>query len=1479
MWQDPRNELDNFVKVSNTLQIESLVVAEWNMNDFAQIYDYGSYKFRPSASASQFYRLPLSYDNLDLGSFYRDSEKSFFVFSDFVNDNDEPVLFESEDVNRNLYFKLEDCFKPFRPRSGINKALYFSDKYIDNVKSARRPRYYISSRYDNFKYWNSYRTRVENEEQIEVGVSTSTNPEGFTNDIGYFIDDAAPFVVYEEAIPANRIVVKMQTNLADPESTFNIRNDADELILDPLQDRTKSSIPQRWKVEYLNENDNWVTVGTFNENSIRRDGTDIVKWDGHVEFYYGIVVPENFRDSFNFLGYIDSEGQLPSSNNLQGESYIIGSSTTSPGTLYTWNATTFDWEENTAEYRFLLYEEDSDVSTIGLVNDLTDPRYFRDTDNQIVYREIALIKGIRVAAETMIAPDTTFDLIEMSPRLKVDLSDQIMEYSFSKSIANDQTGLPVGGLLATNGTLTLLNDDGAFTENNIFSASATGSPRTGSIVASYLKPNIKFSFYEAILNVNGYNKFVPMKTLYSEQFSPGSGGDSVISIPVRDLFFRLETMRAPSMFLTNTTLTSAAAMLLDNIGFSNYIFKGFDNIDEVSVNNTNYLASIKDPVIPYFFVNPDSSIAQVLIDLAISCQAAVFFDEYNNLVIMPKEYILPDNQDRTTDMVLYGQVENDNSGTVTALPNIVSISNSETKVLNDGVIQYNIRYIQKEVSSFQQTSYIDQDKTYGYLPVLLWEVGHNQETRTRNEDNKETGSHSLGAAPLNTSLSASVPYIEDNEIKNNIIDFGENVYWLPRFQGYLFANGEIIRYDAVEYFITGTGKIWISSNQEYQKYFSSLPFNGKIYPTGNVRIFVEPYYVEYENAPQTGTLQENVTYKNGAVKRHGRAQFGTEITEHNAGLASHWSSDDNVRGCKMTSSYIFSTTPTEKITYPTYATGDTQVGGNNSLAQESRRNGIIKNWLSQVFPTDDILKTLQTTQSGTVQSSAFVFSGPSDFPSDTTRRDFVSYVYKDLDGAYKHYGTRVRIIGGLKTNDKVQSPLSSTTYFNVQPNSSSESVNIDGGSAGIGIGVNPATNHGYFFEICALTADNLQEYEVINKDTGDVEKVLHNLIFYKIVKSGDQAIPVKLWGGLGKIIVDEGRFVGMDRVGLEDNPSVYDLSVEYENIGSTRRFYLYVNNSPIAIVTDSSPLPEYSNAALFVRGSTEAMFENIYALQNLMSKNTGETVFNQISDSFGKDKINSSESLRKYAVSGFIKSSYLTGISPQHSPDFKMYFEEFGTIMRECAYFNIRYDQAYPALISQIAPTFGQDRGYSVSGFYGGSYGAEFLVFNNTDRPIILDETTGNYLRIIGVTFTQNITEELNVDDFFRERSSLSDPLIVDSDIRSPIVADKIYDTIKSSRQKYGQRQFSLTPTYIQDVDNANDMMEWLVNKTLRERKAIDLQAFGVPQLQLGDLVTIDFDMPEGNSFVDTTKQFVVYSMDFSRNKEQKNTFLRLIEV
>ena len=1488
MWIDPLGKLDDHLKVSSTLQIESFVIAEWNMNDTENLENYGTYRYRPSSSASSiYYNLPLNYDPLDPGDFYTDAEKSVYTFSDFVTDDDQPVLFESSDVDRELYFSLKNCFDLFRPRSGINKVLYFEDKYIDNIRSARRPRYYLSSRYDNFKYWNSFRSQVENETVITTGVSLNSNPPPFTNDIGYIIEDTCPFAVYKKPVPTNRIVLKIQTNLSET-SRGNIRTEDGLTIPDPLGDRSKSSIPKRFKVEYLDLDNNWITAESFNENSTRTDGSDIFSWDGYLELYYGIKVPDAYRQTFHFIDYIDNLNNLPTFG-LAGEAYIVGATNESSGTLYIWNDTTADWDLSSPDYGFSLSETD-DTKRIGIVKELVNPPFFVSS-GQTVFREVAFVKGLRLVVETMESPDKTFDLIEISPRLVANISDYVEAFTFVKSIANDSTGLPVGGLLASTGDISIFNYNGAFTGVNYDPSTLTGlfEDKTGSLVAKYMKPHVKIDFYEAILNVDGYDKFIPIKSMYVENFPSSAGGMSTLPLQIRDQFFRLEAIRAPSILLTDVTLSSAVAILLDNIGFSNYVFKGFDNVirQDVPEEELQYYASINDPVIPYFYVDPDVSVAQALVNLAISTQTAMFFDEYNNFVVMPKEYLLADIGKRPTNLTFYGQTEASQNKVI--LPNIVNINNSETKILNDGVIKYSIKYIQRSYSSLSQAQFLDEDKTYVYKPVLLWEVGQNPLNKTQNNESQNNTGYTLSAAPLNTTLTASVPYVINNEIDPATIniDLGENVYWLSRFQGYLYANGEIIRYDAIEYDVSGTGRVWITSNQQYQKYFSSLPFNGKIYPTGNVRIFSEPYYVTYEGAPATENLEENVTFKNGEVKRHGRGQFGTEIVEHPAGLPTYWSSDENIRGLKMESEYIFSTTPTEQITYPAARARTAQDSADliserlssNSRALTSTRNGIIKNLLRRTVPSDDVVKTLRSTSSGTIQSSAFVFSGPKQIPTDVNKRDLVSYVYRPLNSAFKHFGTRLRIIGRLETNGKIQSPTDSSPYFNIQPSNTADTVNINGGSGGIGVNINPETRAGYFFEICALTADNLSQYITTNKETGKLERVLHNIIFYKVDELNGKMVPRKLWGGLSQIIVDEGRFVGQDRVSNQETPTVYDLSVEYETIGSTRRFYLYINGSQVAFVDDSSPLPEYTSLALFVRGSSEVMFENVYALQSFMSKNTGETVINQVADQFGTSEITNSAALRKYGISGFIKDTYLTGVSPQHAPKYKIYFEEFGTIMREAAYFNIRYDQAYPALIAQIAPTFTNERGYSVSGFYAGSYGAEFLIFNNTDKTIVLDETTGNYLRILGVSFTQNTTEELKVDDFFKERSNFSDPMISDGIVRSPIIQDKIYQDIKSSRARNGKLEFNLEAPYIQSYDDAQSLMEWLSKKTLRPRKKIEIEAFGVPQLQLGDIVNINYMLPEGLNFVDTSQQFVVSDITYNRNADGISSTIGVVEL
>lgn len=1435
-------DLTQHLKVTNTLQLESLVIAEWNLNDLENISNYGNYRYRPNGSEAQFLTIPTTYDPFDFGNYYTDALESQII-SEYAVDNDEgSLLFATTEINRQLYFSLKECFQPFRPRSGINKCLWFSDKYIDNVRSARSPRYYMASRYDKFKYWNSYRK----EDGVERGLSGKTD----VNNIGYAVSDVAPFVVYENTVASNRIVVKMQTNIAEDEDQ-QIRNINGQSITNPLQDRTKSSIPRRWGVEYLDDNDNWIRAISFDESSLRSDGTEIVKWDGYVELYYGLVVPSEYKDSFNFVDYLSSSANLPL-NKINGEAYLINADTNNAGDLYIWDGLDNEWKISVPQYGFSLLEDD-DTKRIGLVKTLTDPDYYQ-IDGETIYRDVVYLKGLRVVVETMFGPNTTFDLIELSPRLKANVSEYVVAYETNKVLNKSLGGLPVGSLSASDGRITLLNHDGSFNENN-----------PSSLIYGQLKPNVKFDFYEAVLNVNGYDKFVPIKTLYSEDFPIVVGGIFTFEVNLRDFYFKLENINAPSIMLNNTTLTKAVAVLLDHIGFSNYVFRN--------------LTTTNDPVIPHFFVEPDISVAEVLQRLAVATQTAMFFDEYNNFVVMSKEYLLPEDWQRDEDLTLYASKTT--VGSETILPTIINLQSVDKNIINDGQINYVTRYIQRSPATLSQAMKIDEDRSYVYKPVLLWEVGNEENTKTINEKSKQ-GTYTLGAVALNSTLTSQVPTVQNNIIINNTIDLGENIYWLPRFQGYLFANGEVIRYDAVEYTIPSQGTFWIKSNQEYQKYFSTLPFNGKMYPTGNVRIYTEPYYEEIEGVEVAG-LEPGVKYKNGDVRSHGRGQFGTEIVEHNAGLSSYWSDNNNVRGIRMASKYLFTTTPTDRISKPPAVALGPVIGAENTTAQQSLRTGILSNFMRQSVPDDDFIKTLKTTASGTIQSSALIFGGPNPLPSGVIKRDFVSYIYKEMNQDFKHFGTRMRIVGKPESNEKILTPQNAGDYYTVDPQTANDPSTITGGSGGIAAMVNPDTNYGYFFEIVSLTGDNLQRYTLADAITGDTTSVIHNVLFYKVapgtVDGQTAAVPYKLWGGLTQILVDEGKFVGQDRLSNESSPTVYDLAIEYENIADTRRFYLYLNNTLIATVDDTNPLPAYNNVALFTRGSSKCMFENIYALKNLQSQESSVTVVNSSTTPLLDKDIVSSEALRKYAMSGLVQSTYLSGLSPNSAPKYSIYFEEFGTIMRECAYFNIKYDKAYPALLAFLAPTFNSERTYTASGFRAGAYGAEFLIFNNTDKAIVLDETSGSYLRIIGVTFTQNTSNVLTVDDYFKEISNFSDPVVVNNTIVSPTRSDKTYQNIRLSRSKYGEKAFSLQSPYIQTDDLAQDIMEWMIKKTLKNRKDIYLETFGTQNIQLGDIVKINYTLPDGDIFVDPNKKFVVSEVAYIRSPQEVKSRIKVVEV
>ncbi len=1461
MFED--KDLQSFLETADTVRTKSAVIAELNMNRTNNIRHIGNYRYRPTQTSSVYSSLPTSFDINDSGNFYTGATDADVLIDGTFENETTPTPFLSKKEKIQTLYSLESCFEKFRPRSGINKAVYFENVKLHhpNMFMADRPRYYMPEKKDKFKYWTSYRTETRykytyNDASVSYGFSATfidkdnIEKKGVAENSEYgisskvsgsqnSIEDACPFVVYKNKVPTNRVVLKMQTHTGTEDlGPFSSSTGS---FTDPFYGEVNQKVPSKWKIQFLKDN-NWQDVISFNSSKRRRDGSAIIKSDGYVEIAYGFIVPDEWVDTFVFAETYSSDILLPEKSVL-GYAYLIKENSNDVGKYHIWNGT--GYTVVTPKYGWYVQDETVDRLT-NFVTDATSPDQFVNSlNNKTQYREFEYISGIRIVVDSMTSKDSTFDLIEISPRLTMNLSDKVINYSINKSASDlGLSGLPVGQLVASNGSVNIFDHDQAFNDNNPLS-----------IIAKYVDSHVQFKFYEIIIDVNGWDYWVPMKTLYSDSFPKADLENKRIAISLRDMYWYLESLTAPEILMTEVSVSSAVSLLLDSIGFSNYTFKR--------------VSGEKEMIMPFFFVAPDKSVAQVLQDLAVSTQTAMFFDEYNNFVMMSKDHIMPTIAQRPTTFALKGtndlyqdkEIKNKTSDN-SKLANIISVSNESNSVYNGGSINYTVRHIQRSIGTLRQASLLEDERMYVYKPALLWEVSGTENTKSINNEVGTQSSYVLAAIPLNSNLSKNVPEVKNGIVIDNTFSLGEAIYWITRYNGYFYSGGEVIKYDAVQYNVTGFGNVWISSVEEYQNYFSKLPFNGKIYPTGLVRIYSVPNYFEQEGV---------IKLKNGPVAKHGRGQFGTTVVEHSAGISDYWKSDDNVKGCSMASEYLFETKTDSPVTTVASAGKTLSTGiSSDALARTSTRTGLIKNFLSTSLTGEITTKTQQVP--GSVQSSAFCLNGPN-FTTKDKPRDFISYVHKPLtDKKYKHFGTRVRLVGKIENNqDRGQTANGAAAYYTVNGSTPDKNVTISGGSAGIAVMLNPTTNVGYYFEIAALGLNKLSE-----KQKEDVQ----NVLFYKIKSNEGNAIPVLLYKGLAKIIVDDGKFTGQSRLFAEENPTVYDLAVEYENIGKIRRFYLYINGTLVKTVDDTDPLLEYSNIALFTRGSSRAMFENVYALCNNYSQNTSFSLGTVSNSVFGDSDIDANNSFRKYALSGLIQNTYLTGVGSSEPPKYNIYFEEFGSIMREVAEFNFRYDKAYPALTAKISPTFNKVKGFVVSGFRAGSYGAEFLVFNATDTLLSLDETSGNYLRVQGITFTQQSNNTLTVDQYFTKNSLMSDPkFVADKLISNPFKFKLDYEDIKFSRMQHGKKDFSLDAAYIQSQDEASELMKWLVTKISKPRKSLGVKIFSIPTIQLGDIVSLDYNENGIDIAADPSNRFVVYNIDFSRTPNGPEMQLFLSEV
>jgi len=467
----------------------------------------------------------------------------------------------------------------------------------------------------------------------------------------------------------------------------------------------------------------------------------------------------------------------------------------------------------------------------------------------------------------------------------------------------------------------------------------------------------------------------------------------------------------------------------------------------------------------------------------------------------------------------------------------------------------------------------------------------------------------------------------------------------------------------------------------------------------------------------------------------------------------------------------------------------------------------------------------------------------------------------------------MRIVGKNATSStSTQEAHGSMTYLTVETNTPEDKPNINGGSGGLAALLNASTGEGYYFELAALDADNVDKYGAAN------------IFFYKVMSSGTDegsfALPQLLWRGMSSITVDTGNFVGQSRIFAQENQTVYDIALEYvDNVDGTRTFFLYMNGTQIGTVVDTSPISAGSGSALFVRGTSKCMFENIYSMSNNYAENPSTKIDAVVSSAFGTDSVTMNDSFSKYAVSGLIQSTYLSSIGPNGLPKYNIYYDEFGTIMREAAYFNIKYDKAYPALYSRIIPNVNKLKTYTTSAYHGHPYGAEFLVFNTTDTAISLDSSNAGALQIQGIAFTQQSNNDLTVDEFFSKKSDLSSPTVEKGIVvSSPAFVKQTYQDIKNTRSTYGRREFSIEAPYVQSRDVANSVMSWLSERIMKPRKSLGIDMFANPTLQLGDIVQVRYEADNVDQ-ISPDKKFVVYQIDYSKTSSSTSMTAYLSEV
>jgi hypothetical protein len=282
--------------------------------------------------------------------------------------------------------------------------------------------------------------------------------------------------------------------------------------------------------------------------------------------------------------------------------------------------------------------------------------------------------GIRVTVEQMDRPDAALELIQISPRLTINVSDRVSTVNVSKSSQETSLANPIGTSSSNSAAIQLSNNDGFFDFYN-----------EESIFAGLPDVNVRF----IVSDIVG-DEEIPQGQFFANSWDYTSDGR--VTVDCSDYSKFLQSQAMENSFYVDKDLRFVIADIIERAGIVEYEICFAEK--DLELNS------------PFYFFNDEETVWDALQQLAIAEQAFYYFDNLNRLVWVSRDYWWDSSE---VDYVARARREEEK------LANLIDYNHQFTIVANKATINYTPTKFLNNSSETLNNFYREQN----LLPVYI----------------------------------------------------------------------------------------------------------------------------------------------------------------------------------------------------------------------------------------------------------------------------------------------------------------------------------------------------------------------------------------------------------------------------------------------------------------------------------------------------------------------------------------------------------------------------------------------------------------------------------------------------------------------------------------------------------------------------------------------------------------------------------------